>query len=97
MPSISRPAASVNIRPAESLYSAYMTRRMLLFDPQHPVPDSDMGLDIPGGAGTLLQLFPQRRHKNPEGSHVIFPFAAPHALGNVFMSQNLSCVLRQQA
>ena len=51
--------ASVNIRPAESLYSAYMTRRMLLFDPQHPVPDSDMGLYIPGGAGTLLQLFPQ--------------------------------------
>ena len=56
-----------------------------------------MGLDKPGGVRTLLQLPAERRHIHPQGTHIVFPAAAPDLLENVPVGQHLSGVCREKA
>ncbi len=55
-----------------------------------------MGLDILRGIGTCFYFLSQRRHKHPQGRHVVFPSAAPDLLGDIGVGQNLPRIFSQQ-
>ena len=45
----------------------------------------------------MLQLLPERGHKDPEGGNVVVPAASPDLLGNIGVGEDLSHVLGQEA
>ena len=49
-----------------------------------------MRLDILRRIGVLLQFFTERRHKDAQRGNVVIPAAAPNALCNKGMRQNLA-------
>ena len=59
-------------------------------DPQHPVSDSDVRLDVLLPVFSAFQLFAQGRHEHPQRSNIVFPTAAPNLLCDVGVGQNLA-------
>lgn len=85
------PALSTNEPEQKRIFPFYS------FHLHHAIPDSDMGLDILGRAGLLLQLFSQGRHKDPQGSDVVLPAPSPDLLGDEGVGQDLAYIPAQQA
>ena len=62
-------------------------------DPQHPVSDSDVRLDVLLPVFSAFQLFAQGRHEHPQRSNIVFPTPSPDILSDKGVSQYLAHIL----
>ena len=67
----------------------------IIFCAQHPVSDTNMGLDQMRRIRVSLQFFAQGCHVNSQGSNVIFLRTAPYFLREGGMRQHFAHIMRQ--
>lgn len=76
---------------SQQAYFAYwlIYMRKVLLNFQHPVTDTDMGLDVLGIL-ILLDLLSQGGHMYPQGCHIALPGTAPNLIGQIGVGQHLA-------
>ena len=67
----------------------------IIFCAQHPVSDTNMGLDQMRRIRVSFQFFAQGCHVNSQGSNVIFLRTAPYFLREGGMRQHFAHIMRQ--
>ena len=56
-----------------------------------------MGLDVFRGVRRRFEFFPQRHHKDPEGSNIVVPASSPDILRDIGMRQDFSGISGKKA
>ena len=67
----------------------------IIFHAQHPISDTNMGLDQMRRIRVSFQFFAQGCHINTQGSNVIFLRTAPYFLREGGMRQHFAHIMRQ--
>ena len=83
-----------NVKTQEPLQKAACV--LLLFRFQHPVANTDMGLDVLS-VRILFDFLAQGCHMHPLRCHMALPGAAPDLIGQIGVGQHFACVLCKQA